>query len=507
MKPEFDLIVIGGGINGTGIARDAVGRGASVLLAEMGDLAGATSSASTKLIHGGLRYLEYYEFNLVRKALKEREVLWRAAPHIAWPLRFILPHHKDLRPSWLLRLGLFLYDHLGGRKLLPATRTVRLDKPPFSNGLKSLFRKGFEYSDCWVDDARLVVLNARDASDRGAEILTRTKCTSARRENGLWSVTLEDVATGASRVVTASVLVNAAGPWVASMLSGVAGVNRASNVRLVKGSHIVVPRLFEHDRCFIFQNGDGRIIFAIPYETDFTLIGTTDVDYQNDPGDVSISQDEIDYLCKSVSEYLEKPVEPKDIVHTYSGVRPLYDDGAKDAKAATRDYVLELDGGEKGSPALLSVFGGKITTYRKLAEHVLEKLEPFLPFKSGPWTAYAPLPGGNFPVLSFDQEVQKLQDRFPFLSRLHATRLIHAYGTDAAMILDGATGLADLGRNFGHDLYEAEVRWLAEREWASCAEDVLWRRSKLGLRVTADEAAALDSFLKDHLAARGSASA
>ncbi|MBD8893770.1 glycerol-3-phosphate dehydrogenase [Roseibium litorale] len=507
MTPEFDLIVIGGGINGTGIARDAVGRGASVLLAEMGDLAGATSSASTKLIHGGLRYLEYYEFNLVRKALKEREVLWRAAPHIAWPLRFILPHHKDLRPAWLLRLGLFLYDHLGGRKLLPATKTVRLDKPPFSSGLKSLFRRGFEYSDCWVDDARLVALNARDAADRGAEILTRTKCISARRENGHWSVTLENTATGEQRLVTAKVLVNAAGPWVASMLSGVAGVNRSSNVRLVKGSHIVVPRLFDHDRCFIFQNGDGRIIFAIPYETDFTLIGTTDVDYQEEPGKVAISKDEIDYLCRSVSEYLETPVKPEDIVHTYSGVRPLYDDGAKDAKAATRDYVLELDGGDAGNPALLSVFGGKITTYRKLAEHVLEKLEPFLPFKNGPWTAYAPLPGGNFPVLAFNEEVQKLRDAFPFLAASHATRLVRAYGTDARMILDGVSSPAELGRNFGHDLYEDEVLWLVGREWARTAEDILWRRSKLGLRVSKDEADALDGFLKDYLATRTSASA
>ncbi|MTH96752.1 glycerol-3-phosphate dehydrogenase [Roseibium sp. RKSG952] len=506
MAPDYDLVVIGGGINGTGIARDAVGRGASVLLAEMGDLAGATSSASTKLIHGGLRYLEYYEFDLVRKALKEREVLWRAAPHIVWPLRFILPHHKDLRPSWMLRLGLFMYDHLGGRKLLPATKTVKLDRAPFSDGLKALYKKGFEYSDCWVEDARLVVLNARDAADRGADILTRTKCISARRDGKLWSVVLKDLATGEERTVTASVLVNAAGPWVAEMLSGVVGSNQTSAVRLVKGSHIIVPKLYEHDRCFIFQNGDGRIIFAIPYETDFTLIGTTDVDYQADPGEVAISPEEVDYLCKAVSEYFEKPVRKDDVVHTYSGVRPLYDDGATEAKAATRDYVLELEGGE-GRPALLSVFGGKITTYRKLAEHALQKIEPFLPFKRGVWTAYAPLPGGDFPVLDFDKEVAGLRQAYPFLNERFAKRLMHAYGRDAKTILDDAGSLEELGTHFGADLYESEVKWLADREWARAADDIIWRRSKLGLRLDKADVVRLESFLSGYLAQKAGAAA
>jgi glycerol-3-phosphate dehydrogenase len=506
MAADYDLLVIGGGINGTGVARDAAGRGASVLLVEMGDLAGATSSASTKLIHGGLRYLEYYEFNLVRKALKEREVLWRAAPHIAWPLRFILPHHKDLRPAWLLRLGLFLYDHLGGRELLPATKTVRLDRPPFSQGLKKLFRKGFEYSDCWVDDARLVVLNARDAADRGAKIRTRTKCVSARRDGGVWAVALKDLATGEDRTVTAKVIVNAAGPWVADMLSGVVGSNETSRIRLVKGSHIIVPRRFEHDRCFIFQNGDGRIVFAIPYETDFTLIGTTDVDFKDDLGNVEISGEEIAYLCKAASEYLEEPVRPEDVVHTYSGVRPLYDDGAKDAKAATRDYVLELNGGD-GQPAVLSVFGGKITTYRKLAEQVLERLEPFLPFKRGVWTATAPLPGGNFKVDAFADEVARLQADYPFLGEAFATRLTRLYGTDARSILGDATDLATLGRCFGHDLHEREVVWLIGREWARSAEDVLWRRTKLGLRTSAEQAAELDAFIAGYLAERTGAAA
>jgi len=507
MKPDFDLVVIGGGINGTGIARDAVGRGASVLLAEMGDLAGATSSASTKLIHGGLRYLEYYEFDLVRKALKEREVLWRAAPHIAWPMRFILPHHKDLRPAWLLRLGLFLYDHIGGRKLLPATRTVRLDQAPFSQGLKAMFRKGFEYSDCWIEDSRLVVLNARDAADRGAEILTRTKCVSARQEDGVWRIVLRDVNSGQERTVTSKVLVNAGGPWVADMLSGVVGANRKSNVRLVKGSHIVVPRLFDHDRCFIFQNADGRIIFAIPYETDFTLIGTTDIEFEGDAAGVKISQDEISYLCSCVSEYLDKSVTPDDVVHTYSGVRPLYDDGASEAKAATRDYVLELDGGQDGKPALLSVFGGKITTYRKLAEHVLEKLDGFLPFKSGSWTAEAPLPGGDFPAQKFDEEVAALQRDFAFLDERFARRLCRAYGRDARRILAEVKNKDGLGRHFGADLYECEVRWLMEREWARSADDIVWRRSKLGLRLSADEISALDEFVTEQVAAAANAAA
>ncbi|KZM52186.1 glycerol-3-phosphate dehydrogenase [Labrenzia sp. OB1] len=506
MAADYDLLIIGGGINGTGIARDAVGRGASVMLVEMGDLAGATSSASTKLIHGGLRYLEYYEFGLVRKALKEREVLLRALPHIAWPLRFILPHHRDLRPAWLLRLGLFLYDHLGGRELLPATKTVQLDSGIYSRGLKPLFKKGFEYSDCWVDDARLVVLNALDASDRGAKVLTRTKCIAAHREGDLWKVVLKDLATGEETTVSARVLVNAAGPWVAEMLQGIAGARSESRVRLVKGSHIIVPSRFDHDRCFIFQNGDGRIVFAIPYEEKFTLIGTTDIDYHGDLGSVRITDDEIDYLCKAASEYLDTPVSPDEVVHTYSGVRPLYDDGAKDAKAATRDYVLELEGGET-EPPVLSVFGGKITTYRKLAEEALKKLEAYLPFKRGVWTAYAPLPGGDFKVDGFDEEVARLGRDFAFLDTAFATRLIRLYGTDARLFLMEATSLEDLGCCFGSNLYEAEVKWLIDREWARTADDVLWRRTKLGLVLSAEERGELDGFISGYLAERTGAAA
>ncbi|PWC31547.1 glycerol-3-phosphate dehydrogenase, partial [Azospirillum sp. TSO22-1] len=359
--------MIGGGINGCGIARDAAGRGASVFLCEQGDLASATSSASTKLIHGGLRYLEYYEFRLVREALKEREVLWRMAPHIIRPLRFVLPHLAGLRPAWFLRLGLFLYDHLGGRERLPGTRTLDLRTDEAGQPLKPGLKRAFEYSDCWVEDARLVVLNAQDAARLGATIRTRTRCVEAARRDGLWQVTVEDVRTGVRSTIRAKVLVNAAGPWVAEVLEQCLRTEVGHRIRLVQGSHIVVPRLFAHERCYIFQNADGRIVFAIPYERDFTLIGTTDQDYQGDPAGVHATEAEITYLCAAAGEYFATPIRPEDVVWSYSGVRPLFDDGASAAQAATRDYVLALDAPEGGAP-LLSVFGGKITTYRKLAE-------------------------------------------------------------------------------------------------------------------------------------------
>ena len=494
---QFDILVVGGGVNGCGIARDAAGRGASVCLVEKGDLAGATSSASTKLIHGGLRYLEYYEFRLVREALEEREVLLAAAPHIIRPLRFVLPHHRGLRPAWMLRLGLFLYDHLGGRKHLPATKTVALAQSPLGAGLKPDFRRGFEYSDCTVDDARLVVLNARDAADRGAAVLTHIECIAAERRDGLWHAALRDLRSGEVSHVTAKALVAAAGPWVTDFLAKALRRSTETKVRLVKGSHIVVPRLFADDRAFIFQNADGRIVFAIPYEGDFTLIGTTDLDFDGDPATVKITEDEIDYLCAAVSEYLEKPVMPSDIVWPYSGVRPLYDDGVSEAKAATRDYVLELDAGE-GAP-LLTVFGGKITTYRRLAEQALEKLAPHLDAlrKTKGWTAGAPLPGGGFPPESFDDQAAQLLRAYPFLSKAHARRLVHAYGTEATVLLGEARSEADLGRVFGADLTEAEVIHLMDREWALTAEDVLWRRSKLGLRLSAEERAALEAFMAE----------
>jgi glycerol-3-phosphate dehydrogenase len=493
----YDIAVVGGGINGCGIARDAAGRGLSVYLCEKNDLASGTSSASTKLIHGGLRYLEHYEFRLVREALIEREVLWKLAPHIVWPLRFVLPHHDGLRPAWLLRLGLFMYDHLGGRKLLPATKTIDLKTHPAGKALKPGYGKAFEYSDCWVEDSRLVALNAMDARARGARIETKTELVSADRVDGLWSLTLMRGADQAPHKISARMLVNAAGPWVAEVLGQRVRANAAERVRLVQGSHIVVKKLVEHDRCYIFQNADNRIIFAIPYERDFTLIGTTDLDYKGEPGAAHATPAEISYLCAAASEYFEKPVREADVVWTYSGVRPLYDDGANKAQEATRDYVLTLEAGEGRAP-LLSVFGGKITTYRRLAEAALDKLAPFIPVEAQAkrgWTAAAALPGGDFATDGFDALVETLRRRHSFLTLAHTTRLARAYGTRAEKILAGAKALADLGPNFGSDITGAEVDYLMREEWAARADDVLWRRSKLGLRVSAAEALALDQYM------------
>ena len=489
----YDVFVIGGGINGCGIARDAIGRGYSVFLAEMNDLASGTSSWSSKLIHGGFRYLEYYEFRLVREALSEREVLLSNAPHIIWPLRFVLPHHKEMRPAWLLRLGLFLYDHIGTRKLLPGTKTIDLKTSPMGKPLKPLFSKGFEYSDCWVNDARLVVLNARDAADRGAEIRTRTEVVSAERKDGVWEVKITDRTTGASETVKARLIVNAGGPWVDRILSGVVGRNDAHNVRLVQGSHIVVPKLHDHDRAYIFQNGDGRIIFALPYEEDYTLIGTTDQDYKGDPKDVVITDAEIDYLCAAASEYFAKPVERDSIVWTYSGVRPLFDDGASEAQEATRDYVLKPDPSE-GAP-LINIFGGKITTARKLAESMLELIEARLGKKSAPWTHRAALPGGDFPADGFDNQVARLQSDYAFLEVNEARRYVRHYGTLAWTLLGEATAREDLGQHFGHSLYAVEVDYLIVHEWAMEAADVLWRRTKRGLRLDAAQVPALEAYM------------
>ncbi|MFD1327928.1 glycerol-3-phosphate dehydrogenase [Mycoplana ramosa] len=490
-----DIFVIGGGINGCGIARDAAGRGYSVVLAEMADLASGTSSASTKLIHGGLRYLEHYEFRLVREALMEREVLWAMAPHVIWPLRFVLPYQKGgIRPAWLIRLGLFLYDHIGGRRLLPATRTLDMRRDPSGQPLKKLFTKAFEYSDGWVDDARLVVLNARDAADHGADIRVGTRVVSARRENGHWDVETEDLASGTRETVKARMLVNASGPWVDKVLVGALGQNNVHNVRLVQGSHVVVRKKFSDPRAYFFQNPDGRIIFAIPYQDDFTLIGTTDRDYDGDPHDVRISDEEIDYLCRSASEYFVEPVTRADIVWTYSGVRPLFDDGASKAQEATRDYVLKVDGNANQAP-LLNVFGGKLTTYRRLAEAALDRIGEAIGEKGGKWTATSRLPGGDFGVGAFEAEVGKLARSYPFLSSSHARRLVRLYGTRAATMLGMARSVEDLGQHFGSDIYELEVRWLMREEWARHAEDVLWRRTKCGLHFTADEAEALEGYM------------
>jgi len=482
----FDLAVIGGGVNGAGIARDAAGRGLKVLLVEQGDLAGATSSASTKLIHGGLRYLEHYEFRLVREALAEREVLLRAAPHIVWPLRFVLPHHGGLRPWWLVRLGLFLYDHLGGRKILRPSRSIDLRTDPTGAPLRAEYTRGFEYSDCGVDDARLVMLLARDAANRGAEIRTRTRCLGARAVDGVWRLRLGDGTECAARA-----LVNAAGPWVSQVLSEVLGRAAPTRVRLVKGSHIVVRRLFAHDRCYTFQNRDGRVDFAIPYEQGFTLIGTTDEDYAGDPTQVEASEAEETYLREAVSAYLRRPIEPGDVVWRYAGVRPLRDDGATKAQEATREYVLELE----GKPPLLSVFGGKITTHRRLAEAAMARLAPFFPGLGGAWTASAALPGGDFPWDGMAALREATQRRYAFLPENTVHRLVRSYGTLVPTVLGDAARMEDLGVRFGTDLTEREVTWLRTAEWARSAEDVLWRRSKLGLRFSADQATALGHWM------------
>ena len=489
----FDLVVIGGGINGAGIARDAAGRGAKVLLLEAGDLAGGTSSKSTKLIHGGLRYLEHYEFGLVHEALAEREALWRIAPHVIWPLRFVLPHAKGLRPAWLLRLGLFLYDHIGGRKRLPATDTVRLANHPAGAPLKPGYRIGFEYSDGWVDDARLVVLNAMDAREHGAEVRTRTPVTAAKRQDGGWLVA---TAAGEFRV---RALVNAAGPAVLDVL-GLVGEAPDYRMRLVRGSHIVVPKLFDHPYAYFFQLPDGRIFFAIPYERDFTLIGTTDADHHGPLAEVHASPEEIAYLCDGASRYFARGVTPADVVWSYSGVRPLIDDGSGRPEAATRGYRLDLSPEAEGAP-LLSVYGGKITTYRHLGEEVVDLLAHRVAALSGAaWTKREPLPGGDFPIDGAAALRGELRARYPFLAEPDADRLGKAYGTRAFRWLGEAGEWSDLGRTFGAGLSEAEVAYLRREEWAQTAEDILWRRTKLGLRLDAEQQAALARYLGENAA-------
>lgn len=487
----YDLFVIGGGVNGCGIARDAAGRGLSVFLAEQNDLASGTSSASTKLIHGGLRYLEHYEFRLVREALIEREVLLQSAPHIIWPLRFILPHHDGLRPRWMIRLGLFMYDHLGGRKILPATRSVDLTKDETGAPLKEEFTRGYEYSDCWVEDSRLVVLNARDAKNRGAEIRTRTKVISARRDGAEWTV---DISTGnRTETIRAKALINSAGPWVSQVLGQVVGHNDPAKIRMVKGSHLVVDKLYEHDRCYIFQNADGRICFAIPYEQNYTLIGTTDEDHKGDPGKPEITDAEVDYMLSAVSEYFKKPVTRAQLKWAYSGIRPLYDDGASKAQEATRDYVLKLDKPEGQAP-ILSVFGGKITTARKLAESVMDEIKPFFPNMKGKWTADSKLPGGDIPYDQVENRIAELQRKYSFLKPANVRRLFRAYGTEVESILGDARFAADLGEVIG-PLTAKEIEHLKSNEWAVSADDILWRRSKLGLHMRPEEQEALRVYM------------
>jgi glycerol-3-phosphate dehydrogenase len=477
-------MVVGGGINGAGIARDAAGRGLSVLLVEQDDLASHTSSASTKLVHGGLRYLEHRAFRLVRESLAERERLLESAPHIIWPLRFLLPHEPSLRPAWMIRLGLFLYDRLGGRRRLPGSAGIDLVRDPMGAALRPAFRRGFVYSDCWVEDARLVVLNAMDAVERGADLRTRTRCVAARRDKGCWRATIEDRRSGLRREVRARILVDAAGPWVKRFLEEEAGLPARHSIRLVKGSHIAVPRLYDGSHAHILQNADRRIVFAIPYERRFTLIGTTDVPFVGDLDAVAITAEETSYLCAAVSRYFRKPVAPADVVWSYAGVRPLYDDAATSASEVTRDYVLDLDAPAGGAP-LLAVFGGKITTYRRLAEHAMEKLRPFFPDLPPAWTERAVLPGGDMPDADFERFLGGFRARHPWLPAPLARRYVRAYGTRAERLVGGARSLADLGEGFGGDLYLAELEYLAAAEWAESADDALWRRSKLGLHLPA----------------------
>lgn len=490
----YDLAIIGGGINGCGIARDAAGRGLSVFLCEKGDLGQGTSSASTKLIHGGLRYLEHYEFGLVREALKEREVLLNLAPHIIWPLRFVLPHHDKLRPRWLIRLGLFLYDHIGGRDILEATRVLDLHQSAAGNALQEHYRTGFEYSDCWVDDARLVVLNAMDAAERGAIIAVRTECVSARRVDRIWRLNLNDHRNNENYEIGSRVLVNAAGPWVSNVLSDRLGIESAGRIRLVKGSHIVVKRLYDHDHAYIFQNDDERVVFIIPFEQDFSLIGTTDEDFDGDPSECAISPSEIDYLCHSVNAYLREPISREQIVWSFSGVRPLYDDGTSTAQETTRDYVLDLRRPDDGAP-LVNIFGGKITTFRRLAESVLEQFESDFPGMKARWTHRVTYAGGDFSLGDIDSLQDELQAEWPFLSVEQVARFVRTYGTRCRKFLAGATSAGDLGPDFGSGLTAKEIDYLQRSEWAITAEDILWRRTKLGLRLSDRQIAELKAYL------------
>ena len=488
-----DLLIVGGGINGAGIARDAAGRGLSVLLVEQEDLASYTSSASTKLIHGGLRYLEYGEFRLVRESLIERERLLGMAPHIIRPLAFVVPQAHSPRPAWLVRLGLFVYDHLGGRRKLPATRTINLACSPLGDGLKPGAGTAFVYADCAVDDARLVVLNAIDAAARGGRIATRTRFVSARRQGGLWHAVLAD--REGHRTVRASALVNAAGPWVDDVLGRLPDVHCNRGARLVKGSHIVVPRLYDGEHAFVLQNHDKRVVFAIPYEDRFTLIGTTDQPWAGPPAHATIDPAETAYLCETVGRTFARPVTPADVVWSYAGIRPLYDDHAANASAVTRDYVLHLDA-EAGAAPVLSVFGGKITTFRRLGEHALAKLAPFFPAATGAWTAGAVLPGGDIPDGDIAGFFAALVAERPGLPEPLLRRLARAYGTRVRDVLGAAANPAELGADLGGGLHEAELGYLAAHEWARTAEDVLWRRSKLGLHVPPETAAAVDAWMR-----------
>lgn len=479
----FDLFIVGGGINGVGIARDAAGRGLRVGLCEKDDLASHTSSASTKLIHGGLRYLENGEFGLVRKSLREREVLLHAAPHIIWPLAFVLPHHRGLRPAWMLQAGLWIYDRLGGRNSLPRSRRVALDQPPFTGQLKPGYETGFCYHDCWVEDSRLVVLNAVDAAERGADIRTQTRLVGLDRTEHVWTVELETT-DGCRETVQTRLLVNAAGPWAGRIQQRIAGRDDRPPVRLIQGSHIVVPRQYQGEHAWLFQNADGRVIFAIPYEKEFTLIGTTETPLEKPTNAPGISSVEIAYLCKAAGDYFSRPIRPDEVVWSYSGIRALFDDQAASSSRVTRDYVLELD--EDGAPAL-SIYGGKITTYRQLAEDVLERLSRYHEGCGDAWTHSCPLPGGDFALAEHDDLLDALKQRYAFVDPATVARLFRAYGTRIHQVLDEASGPEQLGAHFGGGLYQVEIDHLLKSEWARTGDDILWRRSRLGLHLSPEQ--------------------
>ena len=491
----YDLLIIGGGINGAGIARDASGRGFSVYLCEMNDFASGTSSNSTKLIHGGLRYLENYQFRLVQKSLKEREVLLKMAPHIIKPMRFILPHSKEMRPAWLMKIGLAIYDHLGFRKILPGTSRISF-KNHENNPLKKSFKYGFEYSDCWVDDSRLVILNLIDAQNKGASVKNYTKVTGVQNSNEFWRVATHDSNTGEENIIKAKTIINASGPWIDEVLNNSFNEKNSKNVRLVRGSHIIVNKLFEHDKSYICQNPDGRIFFMIPYEDKYTLIGTTDIDHGEIVGNCEISQEEKEYICESANNYLENDISLKDIIWSYSGVRPLYDDGSNKAQEATRDYIISSK--KQESSLVINIFGGKITTYRLLAETILKSIEEFLGKKKPSWTERSSLPGGEMLVDGHNDLYQTLYENYPFLTNETLHRLIRSYGLMTTNIFGDTDSIESLGIDFGSGLYEKEVKYLIEKEWARFSDDILYRRSKLGLTLPDEGLIKLNSYLDNY---------
>jgi len=498
-EQPFDIAVIGGGVNGCGIARDAAGRGMSVLLMEQSDLASATSSASSKLIHGGIRYLEQYDFKLVRESLKERDVVLNIAPHICRPMRFVFPHNPGMRPMWMIRLGLFLYDHLGGRGFPASRRIADFRDTDAGRALKPAFTRAFEYSDCWTDDSRLVILNARDAALRGATVLTRTRCTRAVSSEGVWALDAEDTQTGRQSAFRARELVNATGPWASSFRSGSLAADLVNpddtRTRNVKGSHLIARKWFDHDQAYILQNSDQRIVFVLPFEDDYVIIGTTDVDYDGDPGEVAITDAEKTYLLDCVRDYFERELPESDIVGAFAGVRPLYDDGASKAQETTRDHLLKYSKTRDGA-GLLNVYGGKLTTYRKLAEAAVRRIEQHIGRMTLPWTAASPLPGGDFPPSRRADLNDEYAAHYPFVPREVMSRWFRSYGLDIDRLLNGATTIDDLGRDFGAGLFELELSWLVDEEWARTREDVLWRRSKLGLKMADIDVSALDQWLE-----------